>query len=154
MDGTYMPYPCKEECFEPLKWPHVLSTINVSVLPKPIKFCTPQGYDIQPFLMITSTYKGLDDQSIELQFYCQDQVSVEDTALTMYSLAKDGNHKECLEISHIDVENDIMVPESKLKKFCLLLKGSEVVSMSILGTNLNVSLVKLIGSFVIKHWNQ
>ena len=69
MDGTYMPYPCKEECFEPLEWPHVLSTIDVCVLPKPIKFCTLEGYDIQPFLMITSKYRALDDQNIEPQFY-------------------------------------------------------------------------------------
>ena len=69
--------------------------VDICVLPKPIKFCTPEGYDIQPFLMITSTYKALEDQSLDSQFYCQDQVSIEDAPfLTTYSSTKDSDHKD------------------------------------------------------------
>ena len=121
MDGTHMPYPCKEDYFEPLKWPHILSTIDIYVIPKPIKFFTLEGYDIQTFLMTTSTYWVVDDQSIEPQFYSQDQVSIEDVPLTTYSSTKDGNHKDCLESSNIDGENDFVVLESELEKVCLLL---------------------------------
>ena len=135
MDGIYMPYPCKEECFEPLKWPHILSTFDIYVNPKPIKFCTLESYDIQPLLMLTSTYTGLDDQSIEPQFYCQDQVSIEDVPLTMYSSIEDGDHEDCLEPSDIDGdidgEYDFVVPKLELEKVCLLLKGREAVSVSI-----------------------
>ena len=131
MDGTSMPYPCKQECFEPLEWPHVLSTFDIYVNLKPIKFCTLEGYDIQPFLMIISTYRWLDNQIKEPQFYCQDQVFVEDTPLIIYSLAKDGDHVDWFHFSDIDGENDFVVLESKLEKVCLLLESREAKSMSI-----------------------
>ena len=56
MDGTYTPYPCKEECFEPIEWPHILSTLDVCTNPKPLQFCTPEAYDIHPFLMLSSLH--------------------------------------------------------------------------------------------------
>ena len=93
MDGTYMPYPCKIECFDPLEWPHILFTLEVYVNPKPTNFCALEGYDIQTFHMITSTYREIEDHSLESQFDLQDQVSIEDIPLTTYNSIEIGDHK-------------------------------------------------------------
>ena len=126
-----MPYPCKEEYFEPIEWPHILSTLDVCVNPKSIKFCTPKGYDIQPFFMITQTYRSMDNHSIEPQFYCQDQVSVEDLPLTIDESTKDGDQENYSKSSDDDGKNDFNVPEFKLEKVQLLLKGREAVTLNI-----------------------
>ena len=61
MDETYMPAPFDTDAFEPTEWPHCLATIDVSALPRPTKFCDPDGYDIIPIRMIQLVEPKLED---------------------------------------------------------------------------------------------
>ena len=77
--------------------------------------------------MFTPMYRCLEDHGIEPQFYCQDQVSIEDLPLTTYSSVEEGDHEDCFESSDEGEENDTTVRESELERVHLLLKGRELV---------------------------
>ena len=75
-----MPAPFPSETFEPTEWPHCLATIDVSALPRPTKFCDPDGYDIIPIRMIevvqsSSEYTSSEDYSAELFSESEDDES-------------------------------------------------------------------------------
>ena len=101
MDGTYTPYPCKEEYFEPIEWPHILSTLDVCINPKPLQFCTPEGYDIHPLFMLNFLHPRLEDHGVEPQLYCQDQVYIEELPLSTSNLPKKGDHVVILQCLHL-----------------------------------------------------
>ena len=67
IDEAYMPAPFDSDAFEPTEWPHCLAAIDVSALPRPTKFCDPDGYDIIPIRMIQLIEPKLEDPKMSYE---------------------------------------------------------------------------------------
>ena len=61
-EQSYVPMPFLGHLIDPLEWIHILATLDVSLVPKPIQFCDEDGYDIVPIRMLR-VYMDSDDTS-------------------------------------------------------------------------------------------
>ena len=51
-DEAYVPVPFLKHLIDPQEWIHALATLDVCAIPKPIRFCDSDGYDITPIMMM------------------------------------------------------------------------------------------------------
>ena len=69
-DEAYILVPFLEHLIDPQEWVHALATLTLCAMPKPIKFCDVDGYDIVPILMIATKQE---EEPLHEEFYEPDK---------------------------------------------------------------------------------
>ena len=132
-DEAYIPVPFSEHLIDPQEWVHALATLTVCAMPKPIKFCDEDGYDVVPILMITT--QQTEGPSSE-EFYepnndvlLGDMVSIRDVSASDYDTTDDGDEGRLLDSLEGYDSDDAIVPEEDLEKIRVLLRGREEIAL-------------------------
>ena len=134
-DEAYVPVPFSEHLIDPQEWVHALATLTVCAMPKPIKFCDEEGYDVIPILMIHA--QQTQGPSME-EFYepnndvlLGDMVSIRDVSDSNYDTADKGDEGQLLDSLEGYDSDDAIVPEEDLEKIRVLLQGREEIALEI-----------------------